>query len=107
MVMVVYLDSLAITDNLNANLDRTRRIHRIWGLFMTLPINVSEIKSMSIPERILLVEEIWDSIAAQQEAVELTAAQRDELDRRLESCEGSPNEGTSWEEVKSRLRRQK
>ena len=54
-------------------------------------------------ERILIVEEIWDSIAAEQEAVQVTEAQEAELDRMLASCDASPNEGKSWKEIKRRL----
>ncbi len=53
--------------------------------------------------RILLVEEIWDSIAADQESVEITAAQKQELDRRLEAYRASGDKGSSWEEVKDRI----
>ncbi|MGA3117470.1 MAG: addiction module protein [Syntrophobacteraceae bacterium] len=63
----------------------------------------SEIKKLSVAERILIVEEIWDSIAAEQESVQLTEAQKTELDRRITSCDSSPNEGRSWEEIKRRL----
>ena len=63
----------------------------------------SEIKKLSVAERILIVEEIWDSIAAEQESVKLTEAQKVELDRRITSCDASPNEGKSWEEIKRRL----
>ncbi len=63
----------------------------------------SEIKKLSVAERILIVEEIWDSIAAEQESVQLTEAQKTELDRRSASCDASPNEGKSWEEIKRRL----
>ncbi len=63
----------------------------------------SEIKKLSVAERILIVEEIWDSIAAEQESVQLTEAQKTELDRRIASCDASPNEGKSWEEIKRRL----
>lgn len=61
------------------------------------------IKELSVAERIVLVEEIWDSIAAEQEALELTEAQRLELDRRLEAYHSSPEGGSSWEEVKGRI----
>ncbi|MFZ0932589.1 MAG: addiction module protein [Syntrophobacteraceae bacterium] len=67
----------------------------------------SEIKKLSVAERILIVEEIWDSIAAEQESVELTEAQKTELDRRITSCDSSPDEGGSWEEIKRRLKTQK
>lgn len=41
------------------------------------------IKKLSIAEHILMVEEIWDSIADDQASVEVTSAQKDEIDRRL------------------------
>ena len=62
-----------------------------------------EIKRLTVAERILLVEEIWDSIAADQESVEITAAQKQELDRRLEAYRASGDKGSSWEEVKDRI----
>jgi putative addiction module component (TIGR02574 family) len=62
-----------------------------------------EIKKLSVAERILLVEEIWDSIAAEQESLVLTEPQKQELDRRLEAYAASPEAGSSWEEVKQRI----
>ncbi len=70
---------------------------------MSQPTTGLDFRSMSIAERILLVEEIWDSIAADQESLEVTQAQKDELDRRLAACEAAPDQGSTWEEVKSRL----
>lgn len=63
----------------------------------------SEIKKLSVAERILLVEEIWDSIAAEQQALRVTEAQKTELDRRIALCDASPDEGKSWEEIRCRL----
>ena len=60
-------------------------------------------RNLSIAERIILVEEIWDSIVAEQGSLEVTETQRDELDRRLQSLKDSPNTGTSWEDIKHRL----
>ena len=37
------------------------------------------------------------------ESVTLTDAQREELDRRLEDYHRHPDEGSSWETVKSRI----
>ncbi len=62
-----------------------------------------DILRLSVAERIMLVEQIWDSIAAEQEPLEPTEAQRRELDRRLEAYQNSPEDGASWEEVKGRL----
>ena len=66
-----------------------------------------DIGSMSLAQRILLVQKIWDSIAAEEEALEITEPQKDELDRRIASCEADPNAGSSWEEVKRRIRAKK
>ena len=58
-------------------------------------------KKLSIPDRILLVEEIWDTIAEENQAFELTDAQKWELDRRLESSIANPGQGRTWEEIKA------
>lgn len=60
-----------------------------------------EAKKLSIAERINLVEEIWDSIAEENGCFELSDAQKQELDRRLESFRESPSKGKTWEEIKS------
>jgi len=58
-------------------------------------------KKLSIPDRILLVEEIWDTIAEENEAFELTEAQKRELDRRLEAARANPGQGRTWNEIKA------
>lgn len=50
-------------------------------------------RKLSIPDRITLVEEIWDTIAEENQAFELTDAQKRELDRRLESKRVNPGQG--------------
>jgi putative addiction module component (TIGR02574 family) len=59
-----------------------------------------EAKKLSIQERITLVEEIWDSIAEDNGCFELTKAQKQELDRRLESFRATRSQGRTWEEIK-------
>jgi putative addiction module component (TIGR02574 family) len=66
---------------------------------------LSEILQLSIAERIQLAEDIWDSVAAFPEAIPLTDAQKEELDRRLQAYTQNPNEGISWDELKDRLRK--
>jgi putative addiction module component (TIGR02574 family) len=56
-----------------------------------------QIKKLSLPERILLVEEIWDGIARDNESFELTPSQKEELDRRSKSF----SQGRAWEEIKA------
>ena len=65
------------------------------------------IEELSVAERILVVEQIWDSIAAEQASLPVTPAQQEELDRRLDAHRDSPAEGASWEEVKARLQGKK
>jgi putative addiction module component (TIGR02574 family) len=64
-----------------------------------------EILRLSVAERIQLAEDIWDSIAADPAALPLTDAQRQELDRRLESYAQNPDEGLPWEELKEKVRK--
>jgi len=64
---------------------------------------VAEILELPIAERIRLVELIWDSIAAMPEAVSLSDELKVELDRRLSEFEANPNEGSPWEEIRSRV----
>ena len=64
----------------------------------------ADVLSLSVPERIQLVEDIWDSIAAVPEALGLTEEQKAELDRRLEAYHQNPDEGSPWEMVRERIR---
>ena len=66
---------------------------------------LAEIEKMSVPERLQLQEEIWDSLATVPDQVPVTAAQREELARRLEAYHRNPEEGVPWEDVKARMRR--
>jgi putative addiction module component (TIGR02574 family) len=59
------------------------------------------IDRLSIAERIALVQEIWDSIAAEAEQASLTEAQRQEVDRRLAAHRANPHAGIPWEQVEA------
>ncbi len=67
-------------------------------------MSIDEIKQLDITERILLVEEIWDSIAKEQENLSLSDYEKELLDTRLASLEENPNNLMSWDEIKSKLR---
>jgi len=64
---------------------------------------LSELKKLSVDERIRIVQDLWDSIAAEPEKLPLTDEQREELDRRIAAYEASPEEVYSLEEVKERV----
>ena len=58
---------------------------------------------LSVPAKILLVQDLWDEIAHESGNVELAQAQREEAERRLLAHESSPRAYASWEEIESRL----
>lgn len=60
-----------------------------------------DIASLTPEERLSLLEELWDSLAAAPEAVPFTEAQRAELDRRLDDLESEGPVGIPWDEVLS------
>ena len=64
---------------------------------------IAKIFELSVAQRILLVEEIWDSISNNPEAVPLTENQKKELDKRLNSYYKNPKAGSPWPEVKERI----
>ena len=67
----------------------------------------SEIRELSIEQRLELVGEIWDSIIEETDPSELTDEQKTELDRRLAAHENNPKAGAPWAEVKARLKAQR
>jgi putative addiction module component (TIGR02574 family) len=62
-----------------------------------------EILKLPLAERIQLVDDIWDSVIAQAEALELTDAQRAELERRVRKAEQDPTGGVAWEDLEAEL----
>lgn len=67
----------------------------------------ADVMTLSVPERIQLVADIWDSIAEAPEAVPLTDAQKAELDRRLDAYQRDPEKGSPWTVVRDRVRSRK
>lgn len=64
---------------------------------------VPDLDQLSTSERLQLVQDLWDSIAAEPESVPVTEAQKEELERRLSIYREEQDAGTSWTEVKERL----
>lgn len=67
-------------------------------------MTTTEIRKLSLAERIQLFEDVWDSIADEPDAWELTQEQKDELDRRVADYEANPKNTFTWDEVKASLR---
>jgi putative addiction module component (TIGR02574 family) len=64
---------------------------------------LESLKTLSVAERIQLVEDLWDSIAMTQEEFGLSEAQQIELERRLDALEQNQSSLSSWSEVKARI----
>jgi putative addiction module component (TIGR02574 family) len=65
--------------------------------------NKIDIQELSQSERILLAEQLWDSITDDQDTIEVTDSQKKILQQRLAAYKASPNEGSSWEQVKKEM----
>ena len=66
-------------------------------------VPIEDLLKLSVAERIQLVEDLWDSIAADPEGLPLTEAQKAELDRRREAHRADPDSAIPWSEVRERL----
>jgi putative addiction module component (TIGR02574 family) len=66
-------------------------------------VTATDTLELSIPERIQLVEDIWDTIAEKTELVELTKEEKKIIDERLEAYHKNPELGSPWEDVYNRL----
>jgi putative addiction module component (TIGR02574 family) len=78
----------------------------IGGRLVTMSNGLrEELFKLTTAERLELVEELWDSIAAEREnePFPLSEAQREELDRRLRELDEHPERARPWEEVRRRL----
>ena len=62
------------------------------------------IYDLSPPEKLQLVEDIWDDLAASPVDVPVHQWQKDELDRRKDNLKNSASAGLSWDELKTNIR---
>ena len=77
----------------------------------TVPVTLQAMSKFSaadtlglpVAERLQLVEEIWDTIAAAPEALPLSEEDKRLIEERLEARRRDPQAGSSWEEVYARI----
>jgi putative addiction module component (TIGR02574 family) len=72
---------------------RTAAAYPICALKSEALTMETKLPQLTVDERIKLVEDLWDSIAADQGALPITADQRSELDRRLNAYAVDKNRG--------------
>ena len=89
---------------------RTETILAAWGLpaeNADMSTVLKDALSLSVEDRLELIEELWDSLAATPEAIPVTEAQRTELARRRRAHARNPSAAKSWEEVRAKLARRR
>ena len=67
-------------------------------------LNAGSIFDLSPSEKLQLVEDLWDDLAATPLEVPVHEWQKEELARRKANLIDKPTTGLSWDEVKRRIR---
>ena len=72
-------------------------------------IDLDSLRRLPVPERLQLVEDLWDSIAVETPAPDLpiTPALAAELDRRLKDLDEGHEGMLTWDEVRERILKNK
>ena len=62
-----------------------------------------KLNDLTASEKVTLAQQLWDSVASDQDAIKLTTTQKNELDNRLAQFELDQNVGSDWDNVKSKF----
>jgi putative addiction module component (TIGR02574 family) len=62
---------------------------------------MQQLETLSVADKLQLVEELWDSIARSGEEIALSRWQEDELERRKQRYQSDPSSAISWERAKA------
>lgn len=63
----------------------------------------AEIRELPVPQRLALLEQIWNSIVEDSSSIPVSGAHEAELLRRLEKRRQQPDRGIDWDVVKRQL----
>jgi putative addiction module component (TIGR02574 family) len=69
-----------------------------------MSLNSISVFDLSPAEKLQLVEDLWDDLAASPAAVPVHDWQKEELARRKANLMNNPASAISWDEVKKRVR---
>jgi len=67
--------------------------------------NIAEINNMSPEEKILFLEDLWESITTDESTIPVPDSHKFELDRRLRKYKSNPGDLLSLEELKAKVGR--
>ena len=73
---------------------------------MDLQATLSELVTLPVPDRIRLVQTLWDSIAEEEPSAALTDEQRSTFARRVGELQANPEISLTWEQIKARIKEQ-
>lgn len=69
--------------------------------------DIPEIARLSTPEKILLVEDLWESIASQDQGIPVPRSHKEELDARLARHRADPGNLLTLRELQDRIESRK
>jgi len=68
-------------------------------------MNVDSVFDLTPPEKLQLVEDLWDDLAATPDEVPIHDWQIEEIERRKAELSNNPATELSWDQVKANIRR--
>jgi putative addiction module component (TIGR02574 family) len=69
--------------------------------------DLPEISKLSTPEKILLVEDLWDNISADAASIPVPVSHKAELDKRLKRYQSAPGTLLSLDDLRERIEKRK
>jgi putative addiction module component (TIGR02574 family) len=69
--------------------------------------DLPEISKLSIPEKILLVEDLWDNISADDASIPVPESHKAELDKRYKRFQSAPGTLLSLDDLRARVDKRK
>jgi len=68
-------------------------------------MSIAEVRSLPLREKFQILEAIWDDLSARIDEMEVSPAERELLDTRIERVRGGSAEVHDWDSVKHSLGR--
>jgi putative addiction module component (TIGR02574 family) len=69
-----------------------------------MAISMKDIQKLSVAERIILAEKIWDSIPENSEELTTSAVDKRKIDSRIDKLISGTAKTISWSDLKNKLR---
>ena len=65
--------------------------------------SIPDVNRLTPAQKLLLVSELWDDLAAHPSEIPVSREQIAELDRRMEAYRRDPSQVTTWESIQQRI----